>query len=319
MNTSKININIIKKLNSWLAGKGMVIKNIKSAELFSDFYENFRLQLDNPDSGILSIVFSKDRAMQLHTFLASYFENVANYSSMIILYKASNKAHLDSYQELIKIFEDKPVIFIEEENFRNQLIQAIEESHKGKICFYVDDMIFTHKFDYNLLKQVNPYKTIIALSRGRDMTYSAVLTKSLNLPEFTSLNNDLLQFSWDDIKEYSDWSYPLGVSGYMFAKKEILSILKTISFKAPNSLEMSMQQFKPVFKRRKGLCPENSVSVCVHANLTQTEGSNPVFGNSSIEELLDMWDKGYQIEYWKFYSKPLNTTQVQEYSFCKRK
>lgn len=318
MNFSQLNTTIIKKLNFWLSEKGLVIKNIKSAELFSDFYEDFRVQLDNPNTGIMSIVFSKDRTMQLHAFLASYFENVANYSSMIVLYKASSKAHLDSYQELMKLFEDKPVIFIEEKNFRNQLIQAIEEIKEGKICFYVDDMIFTHKFDYDLLKQVNPYKTIIALSRGRDMTYSAVLSKSLSLPELTHLNNGLLEFAWNDIKEYSDWSYPLGVSGYMFAKKEILSIFKTISFKAPNSLEMSMQQFKPVFSRRLGLCTENAISVCVHANLTQTEGSNPVLGNFSIEELLDRWNRGYQIEYWKFYNKPLVTTQIQEYSFSKR-
>lgn len=319
MNKSKLNTTIIKKLNSWLFGKGMVIKTIKSSELFIDFYEDFRLQLDNPNSGIMSIVFSKDRAMQLHAFLASYCENVANYASMIVLYKASNNAHLDSYQELMKLFGDKPVIFIEEKNFKNQLIQVIEEATEGKICFYVDDMIFTHKFDYDLLKQVNPYKTILSLTRGRDLTHSTVLSKTLTLPDFTSLNNGLLQFSWNDIKEYSDWSYPLGVSGYMFAKNEILSICKTISFKAPNSLESSMQQFKPVFIQRMGLCTENAITACVHANLTQTEGSNPVFSDFSIEELLDKWNKGYQIEYSKFYDKPVNTTQIQQYTFCKRK
>lgn len=319
MNISKINTTIIKKLNSWLFGKGMVIQTIKSTELFSNFYEDFLLQLDNPDSGIMSIVFSKDRAMQLHAFLESYFENVANYSSMIVLYKASNKAHLDSYQELMKLLDDKPVVFVEEKNFRNQLIEAIEGSKEGKIFFYVDDMIFTHKFDYKLLKGVNPYKTIVSLTRGRDLTNSTVLSKSLTLPEFTNLNNGLLQFSWNDIKEYSDWSYPLGVSGYMFARNEILSILKTISFKAPNSLESSMQQFKPVFIQRMGLCTENAITVCVHANLTQTEGSNPVFSDFSIEELLDKWNKGYQIEYSKFYNKPVNTAQIQEYSFFERK
>lgn len=319
MNFSQVNTTIIKKLNSWLYGKGMVIKTIKSTKLFEEFYENLRLHLNKPNSGIISFVFSKDRAMQLHAFLESYFENMINYSSMIVLYKASNKAHLDAYQELQMLFDDKPVIFIEERNFRNQLIEAIEESKEGKILFYVDDMIFTHKFDYDLLNKVNPYKTILSLTRGRDLTQSTVLSKSLKLPQFTHFDNGLLQFAWNEIKEHSDWSYPLGVSGYMFATKEILSIIKTVSFKAPNSLESSMQQFKPVFIQRMGLCTENAVSVCVHANLTQTEGYNPVFGNFSIEELLDKWNKGYQIEYSKFYNKPVNTAQIQEYSFCKRK
>lgn len=318
MNLSQIKTIISKKLNSSLNGKKPKNKTIKSTEIFEKFYEELRHQLDNPNYGIISFVFSKDRAMQLHAFLESYFENVANYSKMIVLFKASNESHLNSYKELIKLFEDKPVIFIEEKNFRDQLIEAIEESKEGKIFFYVDDMIFTHKFDYEMLKGVNPYKTIVSLSRGRDLTNSTVLCKSITLPEFTNLSNDLLEFSWNNIKEHSDWSYPLGVSGYMFATKEILSIMKVISFKAPNSLENGMQQFKSIFIQRMGLCTENAVSICVHANLTQTEGYNPVFGEFSIEELLDKWNKGYQIEYTKFYSIPVNVAQIQEYTFCQR-
>tara|TARA_R100000935_G_scaffold58815_1_gene98195 strand:- start:7799 stop:8761 length:963 start_codon:yes stop_codon:yes gene_type:complete len=318
MNLANISTTIFKKLNSRLPGKRLKNKTIKPTEIFYEFYEELRLQLDNPNYGIISFVFSKDRAMQLHAFLESYFENVANYSTMIVLYKASDKAHLDSYEELMKLFEDKSVIFIEEKNFRDQLIEAIEKSKEGKIFFYVDDMIFTHKFDYDMLKGVNPYKTIVSLSRGRDLTKSTVLSKTINLPEFTNLDNGLLQFSWNNIKEHSDWSYPLGVSGYMFATKEILSIMKVISFKAPNSLENGMQQFKSIFIQRMGLCTENAVSICVHANLTQTEGYNPVFGEFSIEELLDKWNEGYQIEYFKFYSKPVNAAQIQEYTFCQR-
>ncbi len=318
MNLSKINNAGMKMLNSKLARKGMVINKIKSSELFVDFYENFRLQAETSDFGIMSIVFSKDRAMQLHAFLESYYENISNYSPMTILYKASDEAHQASYEELIKLFKDKSVNFINEKNFRTQLIQIIEETKVDKICFYVDDMIFTHKFDYDLLKLVNPYETIVALSRGRDMSYSSVLSKPINLPEFINLNNGLIQFAWNNIKEHSDWSYPLGVSGYMYAKKEILSIVKSITFKAPNSLESSMQQFKPLFSKRMGLCTENAVSVCVHANLTQTEGSNPVFGEFTIQELLLKWNMGYQIEYRKFYNIPINTSQIQEYTFCKR-
>lgn len=319
MNLSEIRTVIFKKFTSRLNGKKPKNQNIKSTEIFEAFYEELRPKLDIPDDGVISFVFSKDRSMQLHAFLESYFENVANYSKMIVLFKASSESHLNSYEELIKLFKDKPVTFIEEINFRDQLIQAIEESKEGKIFFYVDDMIFTHKFDYELLKDVNPFKTIVSLSRGSDLTNSTVLSKTITLPEFTNLSNGLLEFSWNNIKEHSDWSYPLGVSGYMFATKEILSIMKVISFKAPNSLENGMQQFKSIFIQRMGLCTEKAVSVCVHANLTQTEGYNPIFGEFSIEELLDKWNEGYQIEYSKFYNKPINVAQIQEYSFSQRK
>ncbi len=40
-------------------------------------------------------------------------------------------------------FKNEDFIFIEEVNFREQLIEVLDQSDAGKIIFYVDDMIFT--------------------------------------------------------------------------------------------------------------------------------------------------------------------------------
>lgn len=312
---NKVPLVIKKWLKDFLLRKGFSKSTGDLGVKFTKFYEDFRVQLKNDNSGIISLVFSKDRAMQLHAFLCSYFENVHNYSPMIILFKASNLDHQKSYKELERVFKEFPVTFIKETNFRSQLIEIINKTEEDKFAFYVDDMIFTQKFDYKALEKINSYTTIVALSRGCDMTFSIVLGKRLRLPVFTELSNGLLEFSWSNIAEYSDWSYPLGVSGYIFATKEILSILKSIPFQAPNSLESSMQVFLPLFRNRLGICTHNAISVCVHANLTQTEGNNPILGMFSLEELLEKWNAGYQINYQEFYNKPMNLTQCQNYTF----
>lgn len=309
---------IFKRLNGFFKKRGYIIKEIPAVELMNRFYESFRRISDEAGHEIASLVFSKDRAMQLHAFLSSYFENVENHSKMIVLYRASTDEHLKSYQDVENLFKEHPVKFVQEFNFRDQLISEVSDCDAKKLILYVDDMIFTHKFNYELLKQINPYETCVALSRGRDMTYSYVLSKDLELPELTELENQLLEFSWNEIRGKSDWSYPLGVSGYMFSTREFLAMTKNVTFKAPNSLEGALQPFMPIFKNRKGICTENAVSVCVHANLVQDEADNPFLGEFTIEQLLQKWNEGYQINCSEFYGRPMTITQEQNYSFIPR-
>lgn len=314
----KIGYHALILLKYFLRKKNYIISHEGTDKIFTNFYNDFRTKQQTSSPEIISLVFSKDRTMQLHAFLRSYFDNIDNFSSMVVLYKASNQEYRKSYQDLEEIFKEFPVTFIEEIDFRSQLINIVEKRYEEKIIFYVDDMIFTQKFDYNKLKSINPYLTIVALSRGLDMTYSIVLGKTLKLPKISKLNNELFEFSWNNIIEHSDWSYPVGVSGYMYATKEILSILNSIYFKAPNSLESAMQFFLPIYKTRFGICTKNAISVCIHANLTQVEGNNPVLGMFSIEKLLEEWNKGYQINYKEFYYKSMNISQEQHYTFSLR-
>ena len=50
------------------------------------------------------IVFSKDRAIQLHALFASYFEKVKDPVPIHIIYSASTKKHEEAYAELFEIF-----------------------------------------------------------------------------------------------------------------------------------------------------------------------------------------------------------------------
>lgn len=294
------------------------IKRLERLEQFKNLTKELNTNLTIERNGVLSIVFSKDRAMQLHAFLISYFEQIKNYAPVAILFKTSSEKHAQAYYELESIFLHYPVKFINETNFRQNLIDVVESSVSSRIVMYVDDMIFTHPFDYGVLSTINPYKSLLAFSRGKDMDFSVVLNKSLDLPTFTEEENGLLSFRWDEIKEFSDWNYPMGVSGYMYAKSELLGMLIFSNFKAPNSLEWSIYQFNNFFANRQGLCTEFAVSVCVHANLTQAESINIVVSDFSVENLLEKWNNNLCIDVHQFYNKPMEITQVQNYRFINR-
>lgn len=63
------------------------------------------------------------------------------------------------------------------------------------------------------------------------------------------------------------------------------------------------------------LCRAFASGVCVHANLVQSEGKNPVLETFSMEQLLELWEHGKRINLQDFYDKPMNITQVQKYTF----
>lgn len=308
---------IVKKILDFLDKKGFQRKPIgedPKVKLYEEMKKIYTPKNDN----IISVIFSKDRAMQLDGFLASYFENVKNYSEIIVLYHVSTDAHKNSYYDLQKIYENLPVKFIVETDFRENIIDAIEDSVQDRVIFYVDDMLFSQKMDYKWLSRVNPLQDIVSLSRGKDLNYSTVLAKQLEIPSFTKISDNLFRFQWNEIKEFSDWTYPIGVSGYMFSRTEILAMMKATHFKAPNSLEHNLQQFLPYFINRGGVCLENVATPCIHTNLTQTEGYNNVLGHYSLDELLVLWNDNKRINHREFIGLKVSDAEIKKYNFIER-
>ncbi len=305
------------KILSFLDKKGFQRKLVGEDSKVS-LYNQMKELFKPTNQDIVSVIFSKDRAMQLDGFLASYFENVVNYSPIKVLFYTSDEAHQKSYQDLKKIYSNFPVEFIAESNFRKNLIDVLENSYQDRVVFYVDDMLFSQKIDYNWLKDVNPLKDIVSLSRGKDLNYSTVLAKKLDVPSFTKVSENLYHFRWNEINEFSDWTYPIGVSGYMFSRPEIVAMIKATPFKAPNSLEGNLQQFLPYFMMRGGICLENVATPCVHTNLTQTEGYNNILGHFSLDELLVLWNENKRINFREFIGLKVSEAEVKKYNFINR-
>lgn len=311
--------NFIKKsIISFLDKRGFQRKSENRLPAWTGYFAAAKQAFFPKNEDIASIVFSKDRTMQLEAFLASYFQNVDNYGEIKVLYYPSNEKHSIAYEELKKMYSNYPVEFIRETSFKNQLISSLKSIKSDRILFFVDDMIFSRKVDFNWFSKVNPLEYILTLSRGKDLTYSTVLNKPLKTPTFLSRNSNLFEFSWNEIEEFSDWTYPLGVSGYMFSRLELIAMFEQLNFKAPNSLEASMQAFLPFFINRKGLCLEHVVTPCIHTNLTQTEGYNPILGYFTIEELLVLWQEKKRIDYTEFFNLPAKDAETKKYTFLDR-
>lgn len=308
---------IKNKILNFITSKGYT-KVLPGIDPKDVLYDGMKLVFKPKNKEIISVIFSKDRAMQLDGFLVSYFANVAHYGKVIVLYHTSSAEHEQSYTDLRKIYQDQPVEFVKETNFREQLINSLKNTPEDLVMFYVDDMLFSQKVDYHWFKDIDPLEDIVCLSRGKDLVYSTVLVKELKVPQIKPLKENLYRFKWNEIDEFSDWTYPLGVSGYMFSKPEIVAMMEVTPFKAPNSLEHNLQRFVSYFMNRGGITLENVATPCVHTNLTQTEGYNNVLGHYSLEELLVLWNDNKRIDYQEFMNLPVSEAEVKKYNFVER-
>lgn len=250
------------------------------------------------------IVFSKDRAMQLHGLLATMLENVSPALPVHVLYRASSPAHQKAYDDVNDMFREQNVRFIQQTNdcsFKQDLMEILFPLTCDMLFFLVDDILFIEPVDLRDFLKFDPDEFVPSLRMGRNLNRCYVLQTPQSLPNFLnhpSGGSDKIIWQWD--KAELDWSYPLSVDGHFFSRREMSTMAALLSFNAPNSFEDQLQIFKPLFHTRYGIGYKKSRIVNIPCNRVQTEIKN-LSGNTHPDELLAQWQKGYQIDYEKLF------------------
>ncbi|MBP1709863.1 MAG: cell wall biosis glycosyltransferase-like protein [Deltaproteobacteria bacterium] len=260
-------------------------------------------KLESPFS-VECIVFSKDRALQLHGLLKSMQEKVLPAIPIHVLYLASSPAHQQAYEDVIAIFAKQNIRFIQQENaysFKHDLMEILFSMTCDMLFFLVDDILFTEPVSLHDISAFNPDEYVPSLRMGQNLTRCYVLQTPQPRPQFLPPPGDQADkmiWQWDNGK--LDWNYPLSVDGHFFARREMAAMASLISFGAPNSFEDQLQIFKPLFDRRYGVGYKKSRIVNIPCNRVQREINN-LSGNIHPDILLAKWQNGYQIDYKKIY------------------
>jgi len=274
-------------------------------DAFAKLYTS-RIQIENKKNEypLECIVFSKDRAFQLHALLSSYHEKIVSSVPVYILYQTSSDSHQKAYQELIEIFSTQHISFIKQNNnisFRTDLIDLLLSIQSEKIIFLVDDIIFVENLDLNDFSKFNTDTFVPSLRMGVHLKRSYTLQQDQPIPEWiTGVIKDEDKICWKWESGILDWGYPLSVDGHLFSTREMLTISKLISFNAPNTFEDGLQKFAKLFLPRFGVCYRKSKIINIPWNMVQQEHPN-LHGNINQDYLLEQWQKGYQLDYNKLY------------------
>jgi len=282
------------------------------ATLYNKRCANGRQALSNSTS---CIVFSKDRSIQLHALLSSYFELVTNPAPVTVLYHTSSTEHYQAYRDLADIFVDFQVHFQRQHpgKFKEDLLGILSRQKSDKIFFLVDDMLFVEKIDLDNFTCFDTDIFVPSLRLGQNLNFCYTLQQKQPLPNW--LNNPqcppkMMSWSWQDGK--FDWAYPLSVDGHLFGRWEILAMTELLDFTAPNTYEIALQQFSDIFETRIGIAYKKSAVVNIPWNKVQKEHDN-LSGSIHQDHLLAQWRAGKQIDYQKIYGLP-NFSAHQEVS-----
>ena len=244
---------------------------------------------------ISAIIFSKDRPMQLDALLRSLAQDTRGIEKIYVLYRVSDKDFDRAYDDLVEYFNH--VSFIRESSFRDQLITLLAGLNTSRLIFFVDDIIFVDKVDFENLKSINLRRFVFSLRHGISLKYSYMVSRPQSLPPYYTIESFIM---WKWFKGDRVWGYPLSVDGHLYLTQEILTMAKLISFKAPNTFEGNLQRFTRLYKRMKdGMAFQYPKIVNVPVNRVQNEVQNRC-GEIHQKELLKLWNEGKRINIDRF-------------------
>lgn len=223
---------------------------------------------------IATVVFSKDRPLQLDGTLRSFTAHVKEKEHGItVLYTTSSPEQEELYSALKR--EYAQISFVRESSFKRDLLAVLKNF--DYVLFLVDDNIFVR--DFSLAEAVtalemSPTALGVSLRLGANTNYCYPLNRSQAVPEFSRLIGPYCSFNW--VNAQCDFNYPLEVSSSIYKLALILPLLEQIDFKNPNTLEGNWAAKAKFYGASHPclICPEKSITFCAPVNKVQSVMDN---------------------------------------------
>jgi hypothetical protein len=237
----------------------------------------------------IAIIFSKDRACQLHLLLESMWEHTDPdlFSYIYVIYKSSNRDYELGYREIKECYDY--VTFIPEMDFKTDILTILNKNkEEEQVCFFTDDDIIYQDIDLtqeslNTIFEVGVVG-LFSLRLGRNIVMQDLPTNMTTyIPEFknvsvSGIEEYLLCWNWNNCPHHLDYGYPLSVDGHIFRISDITPIIESIGCENPNFMEGNMCH-KLSMLPQLGISYQHSKVVNLPINRVQTVFTNR-FGNT---------------------------------------
>ena len=227
------------------------------------------------------VIFSKDRAFQLHALLEGLHHRCVDLdqSHIFVQYFASNSDFDEGYRNLQESWREKLLItWIREKRFKVDLIGCLKYtlSKFDGVLFFVDDCLIVRDFslgDILMFLELNNRCLGYSLRLGRNTSYCYSRDRKQSIPAFFG-DDRFLYYNWS--KASYDFSYPLEISSSYYRVKDIYWLLRFLPYKNPNTLEQLLSRCTVLFRYRKPYlaCSSYSIAFCAPLNKVQSDFRN---------------------------------------------
>lgn len=252
------------------------------------------------DAGkLLILVFSKDRPLQMDLLLRTLRANVARAPEIHVLYRASSDAYREAYT---KVFSENKALAIVphmEKSFRDDLLRICRASDCGSVMFLVDDIAFIRLVDLDEIAALSRQGHIVSIRLGQNITHAqtegGAIRRIPPLMPVKGMTSRLLSWKWSNA-DPGHWSLPTALDGNVLPLPELIPVLETTVFKAPNSLEAAIGQYRFLFKYSVGVCYDLPRIVNFPLNSVKVEDFDFPHMGMSADDMLAIYDKGGRLD-----------------------
>lgn len=255
---------------------------------------------------LVGIIFSKDRPLQLDGTLRSFFMHCQNPDDIVlkVLYATSDAEQEKAYSQLAQ--NHPSVVFVCEKSFKHDLLSQLQGF--DFVLFAVDDTIFVREFHLgDCVRRLREFPDAIGFSLrlGENTTYCYTLDRPQHLPDFKPVNANTTSFEWTASE--CDFNYPIEVSSSLYRLRDLQSLLESLDYNNPNTLESVLSHYAQMFAASlpRLLTFRRSAAFSAPVNKVQTIYENRA-GNRleySAAKLMSLYRDGYRLN-------------VAEYSNC---
>ena len=240
------------------------------------------------------IVWSKDRACQLHLLLASLARYLPQTFTTSIIYRSTTEKYEEAYEILRKSKVgsiQNEVVWFREIDFYDDTKFAIECNTFDYVCFATDDTAIFK----NPPKRLSPsdlgtgvFSFRLGLNTTLQDCFNGVWQPPLNLP---TEEGEIISWDWTQYHAHYNYGYPCALDMHVFPRKLVSSLI-TDEFHNTNQLESMMfynrELVPPIMKSFKH-------SIAVNIPMNNISGVTKATG-ISLEGLNDKFLAGYRFD-----------------------
>lgn len=215
------------------------------------------------------VVWSKDRAAQLHLLMESINRFMPNTFVTSVIFKASNQEFAEGYDKVAQEFEGVDFDLLPEtadNNLEKLTKEVISDESFDYIAFSTDDTVIFRQPEDNIFRHLHASLATFSLRLGLN-TLAQDIHRGTFQPPLNKFfwHNGVPCWRFDEYHPNDNYGYPFGLDMHIYCRGIVWPIINDIEFRNTNELESKLFY-------KKGLIPpymssfKHSVAVNIPAN-----------------------------------------------------